>query len=114
MAENNRLTEKERNHDGTGISKQSLVVEHGMKKGMPSAYCGAIVTKLADYEDISPVEECREAMEKQTTMDWDAKHDECICPRCATLNPTWEKRAKTVKHDKVYCWHCGQAIEIVN
>lgn len=42
MAENNRLTEKERNHDGIGISKQSLVVEHGMKKGMPSAYCEAI------------------------------------------------------------------------
>lgn len=46
-----RLTEFYRNSDGTGISKKSLVIEEGLKKGMPSGYCGAIVTKLADYED---------------------------------------------------------------
>jgi len=46
-----RLTENIRNHDGSAVSKKSLVIEHGLKKGMPSAYCGAIVTKLADYED---------------------------------------------------------------
>jgi hypothetical protein len=47
-----RLTEKERNKDGTAISKKSLVIEEGMKKGFPSAHCSAIVTKLADYEDL--------------------------------------------------------------
>lgn len=47
-----RLTEKVRNYDGTARSKESLVVEYGMKKGTPSNYCGAIVTKLAGYEDL--------------------------------------------------------------
>lgn len=47
-----RLTEKVRNHDGTAISKKSLVIECGMKKGTPSGFCSAIVTKLAEYEDL--------------------------------------------------------------
>lgn len=47
-----RLTEKFRNSDGTGISKKSLVIEQGMRKGMPSGFCSAIVTKCADYEDL--------------------------------------------------------------
>lgn len=67
--------------------------------------------ELEQYRAIGTQEECRAAAEKKTTMDWDAKHDECICPRCATHNPTWKMRAKTVEHDKVYCWHCGQSVE---
>lgn len=47
-----RLTERERNNDGSGISTKSLVVENGMKEGMPSSHCERIVTKLADYEDL--------------------------------------------------------------
>lgn len=46
-----RLTDRQRNFDGTASSPKSLVIEEGMRKGMPSAYCGAIVNKLADYED---------------------------------------------------------------
>lgn len=46
-----RLTDKTRNFDGKASSPKSLVIEEGMRKGMPSAYCSAIVTKLADYED---------------------------------------------------------------
>lgn len=46
-----RLTDKIRNFDGTASSPKSLVIEEGMQKGMPSAYCSSIVTKLADYED---------------------------------------------------------------
>lgn len=46
-----RLTDRTRNYDGTAVSKKSLIIEHGMRKGTPSAYCYAIVTKLADYED---------------------------------------------------------------
>lgn len=41
-----RLTERERNFDGTGISKKNLV-----NKGMITDYCEKILTKLADYED---------------------------------------------------------------
>lgn len=46
-----RLTETYRNSDGTGVSKKRLVYTEGLKKGLPNGYCGAIVTKLADYED---------------------------------------------------------------
>lgn len=51
-----RLTERKRNDDGTGISSKSLVIENGMQKGFPSGHCGRIVTKLADYEDLE--EQC--------------------------------------------------------
>lgn len=44
-----RLTENYRNHDGSGISKKSLIDRNG--KGYPSAAASQIVTKLADYED---------------------------------------------------------------
>lgn len=47
-----RLTERKRNNDGTGISSKSLVIEKGMKKGFPSGHCERILTKLADYEDL--------------------------------------------------------------
>lgn len=46
-----RLTDKVRNYDGTSTSKQSLIVEEGLRAGTPSDYCSKIVTKLADYED---------------------------------------------------------------
>lgn len=44
-----RLTDSKRNSDGTAFSKESLIdIEHDR----PSAYCGEIITKLADYEDL--------------------------------------------------------------
>ena len=44
-----RLTDSKRNSDGTASSKESLIdIEHDR----PSAYCGEILTKLADYEDL--------------------------------------------------------------
>ena len=44
-----RLTDSKRNSDGTAFSKESLIdIEHDR----PSAYCGEILTKLADYEDL--------------------------------------------------------------
>ena len=48
-----RLTERKRNNDGSGISTKSLVVEDGMRKGFPSGHCVRIVTKLADYEHLT-------------------------------------------------------------
>lgn len=44
-----RLTENKRNSDGTGVSKQSLIDR--CRKGYPSNYTRAIITKLANYED---------------------------------------------------------------
>lgn len=42
-----RLTEKFRNDNGTGISKEDLVGGNGL----PTDYCSDILTKCADYED---------------------------------------------------------------
>lgn len=47
-----RLTDKVRNYDGTARSKQSLIVEDGRSKGTLTDYCGKILTKLADFEDL--------------------------------------------------------------
>ena len=38
--------------------------------------------------------------------------DLCTCPSCGTHNEIIKKRRNTVTFDTVYCWHCGQAIEI--
>ena len=38
--------------------------------------------------------------------------DKCTCPSCGTHNEVFKKRRNTVAHDIVYCWHCGQAVEI--
>ena len=34
------------------------------------------------------------------------------CPKCGTYNETWVKRRNTLPNDIVYCWHCGQPVEI--
>ena len=34
------------------------------------------------------------------------------CPKCGTYNETWVKRRNALPNDVVYCWHCGQAVEI--
>lgn len=38
--------------------------------------------------------------------------DKCTCPSCGTYNEVWKKRRNTLPSDIVYCWHCGQAVEI--
>ena len=43
-----RLTRKDRNNDGTGISKESLI---DRESDCLSDYARSILTKLADYED---------------------------------------------------------------
>ena len=52
-----------------------------------------------------------EAGEKQTIKD-PIQLGKCTCPSCGTYNETWKKRRNTVASDIVYCWHCGQAVEI--
>ncbi len=34
------------------------------------------------------------------------------CPNCGSYNEIFPKRRNTVAHDIVYCWHCGNAIEL--
>lgn len=52
-----------------------------------------------------------EAREKQTEKK-PIRLDKCTCPSCSTHNETWRKRRNTIPSDIVYCWHCGQAVEI--
>ena len=82
-----RLTDSKRNSDGTASSKESLIdIEHDR----PSAYCGEILTKLADYEDLEeqgrliklPIEDkkgdCRECVHTKTQC----HHMEYKCSEC--------------------------------
>ena len=93
------------------ISVLKMIETHGSLPTNAKDEAIKALEEVQQYRAIGTPAECRLAVEKQQTMDWDAKHDECVCPKCATLNPTWKMRAKTVKYDKVYCWHCGQSVE---
>lgn len=52
-----------------------------------------------------------EAREKHEAME-PIRMDKCTCPSCGTHNEVWKKRRNTLPSDIVYCWHCGQAVEI--
>lgn len=67
--------------------------------------------ELRQYRAIGTVEECREAVEKQIAKK-PIRNDLCTCPTCGTHNEVIKKRRNTVTNDIVYCWHCGQAIEV--
>lgn len=76
--------------------------------------CGLAITALEEiqqYRAIGTVEECREAVEKQREKE-PIRIDKCTCPSCGTYNETVKKRRSTVSEDTVYCWHCGQAMDI--
>lgn len=66
---------------------------------------------LIEYIAIGTIDECREAVEKQKAKT-PIRNDKCTCPSCGTHNEVFKKRRNTVAHDIVYCWHCGQAVEI--
>jgi hypothetical protein len=67
--------------------------------------------ELKQYRTIGTPEECRAAMEKQKEKN-PIRLDKCTCPSCGTYNEVWKKRRNTLPSDIVYCWHCGQAVEI--
>lgn len=69
------------------------------------------LTENQQYHAIGTPEECRAAMEKQKEKK-PIRNDLCTCPSCGTHNEVIKKRRNTVVYDIVYCWHCGQAIEI--
>ena len=52
-----------------------------------------------------------QALEKQVPNK-PIRNDKCTCPSCGTHNDVFKRRRNTVAHDIVYCWHCGQAVEI--
>ena len=56
-------------------------------------------------------EECRAAVDKQKAKA-PIRNDKCTCPSCGTYNEVIKKRRNTVYSDIVYCWHCGQSLEI--
>lgn len=63
------------------------------------------------YLSIGTPEECQAAVEKRVVKK-PIRNDKCTCPSCGTHNEVFKKRRNTVAHDIVYCWHCGQAVEI--
>lgn len=67
--------------------------------------------EIQQYRALGTVEELREAREKQI---WKKpiRNDLCTCPSCGTHNEIFKKRRNTVNSDIVYCWHCGQAVEV--
>lgn len=67
--------------------------------------------EIQKYRAIGTPEECRAAVEKQRAKK-PIRNDKCTCPSCGTHNEVFKKRRNTVAHDVVYCWHCGQAVEI--
>lgn len=67
--------------------------------------------KLKEYEEIGTVSECLDAMEKQRVKK-PIRNDMCTCPKCGTHNEVVKKHRNTVNQDTVYCWYCGQAMEV--
>lgn len=67
--------------------------------------------ELKQYRAIGTPEERRAAVEKQKAKK-PIRNDKCTCPSCGTHNEVFKKRRNTVAYDIVYCWHCGQAVEI--
>lgn len=67
--------------------------------------------EIQQYRALGTVEELREAREKQRARK-PIRVDMCTCPNCGTYNETVKKRRNTVNQDIVYCWHCGQAMEV--
>lgn len=70
-----------------------------------------VLEEVQQYRQIGTVEECRAAVNKRAVMK-PIRMDKCTCPSCGTHNEVWKKRRNTLPSDIVYCWHCGQAVEI--
>ena len=67
--------------------------------------------KLAPYVNIGTIDEFKALKEKNEPKQ-PIRSDLCTCPSCGTHNEIIKKRRNTVAFDTVYCWHCGQAVEI--
>lgn len=67
--------------------------------------------EIKQYRAIGTIEEFKALKEKNEPKK-PIRNDECTCPSCGTHNEIIKKRRNTVAFDTVYCWHCGQALEI--
>ena len=67
--------------------------------------------EIQQYRAIGTIEEFKALKEKNMEKK-PIRNDLCTCPSCGTHNEIIKKRRNTVAFDTVYCWHCGQAIEI--
>lgn len=67
--------------------------------------------EIQKYRAIGTVEEYHKTMEMQRRKK-PIGIDMCTCPNCNTYNKIVKKRRNTVNQDIVYCWHCGQAMEV--
>ena len=101
---------------GTVSELQDLVI--GINALADSQFSAEDMAKLVndmkslyEYQQIGTPKECRAAVEKQTPKK-PIRNDKCTCHSCGTHNEVFKKRRNTVAHDIVYCWHCGQAVEI--
>ena len=63
------------------------------------------------YETYEAVDIAIKALEKQIPKK-PIRIGKDTCPKCGTYNETWVKRSNTLPNDIVYCWHCGQPVEI--
>lgn len=107
---NNLVYEEKCNNDCDNCElcyKKGTVGEH--KEAVEMAI--KALEEIKQYRTIGTPEECRAAMEKRAAKK-PIRNDKCTCPSCGTHNEVFKKRRNTVTHDIVYCWHCGQAVEI--
>lgn len=86
--------------------------------GRPTPYLNKAVDmaisaleEIRQYRALGTPEELRGAREKHVPKK-PIRNDLCTCPRCETHNEVIKKRRNTVNNDIVYCWHCGQAMEV--
>lgn len=105
---------------GTPEELKSLK-ENGAFTGMELAQLVAIQMSLREYEKIGTVEECREALEKQTAKKPEfvdtrfmnnGKHisDGCQLQKCYKC-PNCNQHIFHVWDDELYCKYCGQHID---
>lgn len=108
MTENEALEELQ-----TSIELAKMCTQNYERKREIQGYEMAIkaLEEVQQYHAIGTLEECQAAVEKQTTME-PIRMGKCTCPSCGTHNEVWKKRRNTLPSDIVYCWHCGQAVEI--
>ena len=93
------------------ISVLKMIATHGSLPTNAKDEAIKALEEVQQYRAIGTPEECRAAVEKQIAKK-PIRNDKCTCPSCGTHNEVIKKRRNTVYSDIVYCWHCGQAVEI--
>lgn len=106
-----RVLEENRRYREIGTLEELKVAMKYVYLAKKHGTVGQVIENCVKYEEIGTPEECRAAMEKQNAME-PIRMDKCTCPSCGTYNEIWKKRRNTLPSDIVYCWHCGQAVEI--